>query len=53
MIMSTLASFLLLIWQVLGIIVGIGAVISAVIFFVIFIAALIKIGWQKLHETHA
>lgn len=48
-----MADFLLLVWQILGIIVGIGAVISATIFFIIFIAALVKIGCQKLHETHA
>lgn len=47
-----LSEVLLFIWRLLGIIVGAGLCLLSLALFLILLAAVIKLGIEKVHETH-
>jgi ABC-type multidrug transport system permease subunit len=47
-----LSVILLFVWRLLGIIVGVGLCLLSLALFLILLAAVIKIGIEKVHETH-
>ena len=47
-----LSEVLLFIWRLLGIIVGVGLCLLSLAVFLILLAAVVKLGIEKIRETH-
>ena len=47
-----LSMILLFVWRILGIIVGVGLCLLSLALFLILLAAVVKLGSEKVSETH-